>query len=552
MKNLGKVWFKPAAGVLGLALLLVAAVALDGQQPDPASPAAPADPTARAIRLSYVEGQVQLSQGNTILAERAIANTPIFEGSRITTAEDGRAEIQFEDGSVVRIPPNSSLTLSVLRQRDAVGEAELTLSSGLGYFELQGDTASSVIRVNFGGSIVTTTGFTVVRINLDNPPGEVAVFSGNAHLERVNALSLDLHGGESIALSASEPSHYNLAETIEPDSWDAWNSDRDQLLTSQEAARTAATNSFINNNNPAWGDLDANGNWYNVPGQGYVWSPYVASGADWEPYGCGNWVWTPRYGYVWVPCESWGYLPYSSGYWDYYDGYGWGWAPGIWYPWWCKGRWGTNVGNRSAHFQPPHRPYPHPVRIASEPVKGGMYLPHPVVAVNRIPARPTANPVHVGSGPVTIAGSVVQPLKPLAPRATYGNGYMSSGAGMYRPPLTYPGTAIGGRTTYGPGSYSGYSGRPSAGTGPSAWGGYGSHGYLAGQTTYGSYSGSYSGAPVSHPSSGAAGSGHISGGGAIGGGGGGHVGGGGAVGGGGGGHVGGGGGGGASGGGAHR
>ena len=80
--------------------------------------------------------------------------------------------------------------------------------------------------------------------------------------------------------------------------------------TSQEAAKTAATGSQPNSSNPAWGDLDANGNWYDVPGQGYVWSPYEAADSNWDPYGSGNWVYTPQFGYVWVSCESWGYMPY--------------------------------------------------------------------------------------------------------------------------------------------------------------------------------------------------------------------------------------------------
>ena len=33
----------------------------------------------------------------------------------LATGDDGRAEIQFEDGSVARISPDSSLTLSALR-----------------------------------------------------------------------------------------------------------------------------------------------------------------------------------------------------------------------------------------------------------------------------------------------------------------------------------------------------------------------------------------------------------------------------------------------------
>jgi hypothetical protein len=73
---------------------------------------------------------------------------------------------------------------------------------------------------------------------MDTPPGGLAVFSGNVHLQVANSsagptVSVDLHGGESITLNAADPSQYNLAESIEPNSWDAWNSDRDQALTSR-------------------------------------------------------------------------------------------------------------------------------------------------------------------------------------------------------------------------------------------------------------------------------------------------------------------------------
>ena len=47
MNRLSKAQFRPAAGVLGLALLLASTVTLQGQQPDP---------NMRAARLSYVEG----------------------------------------------------------------------------------------------------------------------------------------------------------------------------------------------------------------------------------------------------------------------------------------------------------------------------------------------------------------------------------------------------------------------------------------------------------------------------------------------------------------
>jgi hypothetical protein len=59
--------------------------------------------------------------------------------------------------------------------------------------------------VKFADACSDGSGVTVLRVNLDNAPGELAVFSGNAHLERGNALSLDVHGGESVALNGNDP-----------------------------------------------------------------------------------------------------------------------------------------------------------------------------------------------------------------------------------------------------------------------------------------------------------------------------------------------------------
>jgi hypothetical protein len=302
---------------LGWTALSVTALILGVQALAPALRAEdqPAQP-ARAVRLSSVDGGVQLSKGNDVLADRAIANTPLFEGTRVTTADDGRAEIQLEDGSVARLSPNSSLTLTVLSGAGATGEAEITLEGGLGYFELQGNGQVGAMSLRFGDSVATASGFTVMRINLDNLPGEMAVFSGNAHLELSSAATVDLHGGESVALSANDVTRYTLNESIEPDSWDSWNSDRDQALTAESTTRTGATSSYPNSSNPAWNDLDANGNWYNVPGQGEIWSPYDASNPAWDPYGNGSWMNSPGYGYTWISANPWGYLPYSCGAWN--------------------------------------------------------------------------------------------------------------------------------------------------------------------------------------------------------------------------------------------
>jgi hypothetical protein len=397
-------------GWLGLAALVMGSFGL--------APLLRADdsvPAARAVRLSYVEGQVRVSQGNQVLAEQATANTPLFEGMQVATADDGRAEIQFEDGSVARLSPDSTLTLKVLRGEGANGDAQLLINGGLSYFELQGGNLSGQISIHFGDSVATASSFTVLRVKMDAPPGEIAVFSGNAHVERGNgAASMDLHGGESATLFASDVNRYDLSESIESDSWDVWNSDRDQALTSEASAQTGAATSLgggAEGQNPAWNDLDASGSWYDVPGQGNVWSPYEAASASFDPYGDGNWMYTPGYGYIWTSGYPWGYLPYQCGLWNFYDGFGWGWAPGFGgcHPWWGGGFYGgPRFGILPGGYRPPRRP------ILQHP-GGGRTVP--MIAVNRRPSGVTGPlPARDRSTPVTIAGSTVQPLRPLVSR----------------------------------------------------------------------------------------------------------------------------------------
>jgi len=395
-------------------LLALAALAVGAQTLAPALRAddANAQP-ARAVRLSSVDGGVQLSTGNQVLADGAVANTPLFEGTRVVTGDDGRAEIQFEDGSVARLSPNSALTLTVLRGAGPNSEAEITLDDGLGYFELQNGPQSGAMSLKFGDSVATASGFTVMRISLDNPPGELAVFSGNAHLDRDGALAVDMHGGESLALSANDATRYTLNESIEADSWDSWNSDRDQVLTSESAVKTGATNDYAQSSNPAWSDLDANGNWYDVPGQGNIWSPYDASNPGWDPYGNGNWGYSQGFGYTWISANSWGYLPYACGAWNWYDAFGWGWAPGVGgcNPWWGAGLYiGPNIGNGFGGYRPPMRP-----RAPRRPFGGGG-----LIAVNRRPMPMAGSlPARDRNTVVKIAGYTVQPLHPVSPRPVY-------------------------------------------------------------------------------------------------------------------------------------
>ena len=152
----------------GLAVAALAVVCFEpaARAQDPAQPQGTGEP-ARAVRLSYVDGQVSLSQGGQVLAQQAVANAPLLEGMQLTTADSGKAEIQFEDGSVARLSPDSSLTLQVLQGAGTTARAVLVLNSGLAYFEFQGGGQAGEMSVQFGDSQVTASGFMVFRVGID-------------------------------------------------------------------------------------------------------------------------------------------------------------------------------------------------------------------------------------------------------------------------------------------------------------------------------------------------------------------------------------------------
>ncbi len=268
---------------------------------------------------------------------QAYPNMPLMQGSTLKTGEDGRAEIQFEDGSVVRLTPNTSAAMAVLgRNSDGNTNTEVDLLTGLSYVEMKG-TAGQRFVVHFGPNEVISPAPVKFRVNLDANPAEFAVLDGSARLTNGTAYSVEVRANETVRFDATDSSRYLLAQGIDGDSWDQWNIDRDQAMGQMAAQETREAVGSGNAGNPAWSDLDYYGDWYSSGSGGSVWVPNGA-GAGWDPYGSGYWgYYGGGAGYVWISGYPWGWLPYHCGAWNYYNNFGWGWAPGggcgrTWYP----------------------------------------------------------------------------------------------------------------------------------------------------------------------------------------------------------------------------
>jgi hypothetical protein len=407
-------WFKDlsiglCAG-LALLLLLSSAWTLEARADDA--------PTHRAARLSFLQGDVTVDHLDNTAGDPAQINMPLAEGARLSTGEDGQAEVEFEDGSVVRLTPNSSLGLSVLNIDPAENfHTQMTLLHGLIYAELRASSKYFYV-VDAGGALISPVANTTIRINLDQPPATVSVFDGTVQVEhastpQADGYKKDVRAGESLTGDPSDSSQYSVSQNVEQDSWDEWNRARHQAAADEALNRTTVRDRFAGDQGYGWSDLDANGSWYDVPGQGQVWQPMVAQDVDFDPYGYGSWVAYPGAGYVWASGYVWGWTPFRCGCWSYWNGFGWGWSPAgtvCGHAGWRFGR-GSGGGVFAVNIVHPPLNYHPPTRPIHEP---GMLHPIPV---GRAPRDP-ATGLHPSHEPRMIAGVPAEPIRPIGNAST--------------------------------------------------------------------------------------------------------------------------------------
>jgi hypothetical protein len=359
---------------------------------------AQAPDTTAVVRLSYVQGGVKILEGGTTRFDQAQANMPLLAGYTLATGQDGQAEVEFTDGSVARVTPNSQLHLDQLPGADARAEVtEVTMLSGLGYFELNTANGQRFV-VHFNAAQARPVTNSIFRINLDNAP-DLSVFTGTVRATVSGAFDQTVEEGGSVHFDANDASNVTTA-SIQGDTWDQWNQDRDSQIAQQAQQQTSARETSGATNEPGWDDLDANGDWYPVEGYGNVWVPNDEP-EGWDPYGNGYWANYPGWGYTWISGYPWGWLPYHCGAWNYWDSMGWGWVPGQ-----CGLGWQpiVTIWNAPRGYRPPPRPIP-----------GGHIGPpsRQLLAVNHGPALPNGGVTNHHTQPVRVEGQRVEPLPVL-------------------------------------------------------------------------------------------------------------------------------------------
>jgi hypothetical protein len=320
-----------------------------------------ADSQARIVRLSDVQGTVQINKNAGLGFENAFANLPITQGTELRTRENGRAEIEFEDGSTLRLTPNTTVEFNTLGLSDAGKRVStVNLVEGKAYVNWLGKS-SDEFTLNFSREKVTLTQAAHFRVATSSTMVEIASFkndlevtgpSGTVKVDKKKMVTFDAHDND-------QPT---VAKNFEEDTYDQW--DRQSIEYHDQYSR--------NNSSPrGYGssDLGYYGAYSNVPGYGTLWQPYF-TGVGWDPFMDGAWAWYPGFGYMWASAYPWGWMPYYYGNWTFVPGFGWGWQPGGWHGW----RGGIHyVGAAVAGFHPPVAPVGtiHTVAVG----KGGPAVP---------------------------------------------------------------------------------------------------------------------------------------------------------------------------------
>jgi len=297
--------------------LLLAAVCISLLSVFPAR----ADSKARVVRLSEVQGKVEIVRDAGQGYEKAFLNLPVTQGVKIRTADDGRAELEFEDNSTLRLTPDSEIEVPQLSLRDSGAKvSSIHLLAGMAYVTYQG-AKEDEFTVTFARESVTLAHAAHLRIALGDADAAVAVFSGEAQISSP-AGTATVAKNQTVRFDLVKDS-YKLAKNVAEDPYDAWDKQQNQY-------QQRYTDSSYSSYSPyAYGTADLNyyGSWYSLPGYGQMWQPYF-TGFGWDPFMNGAWTWFPGFGYGWVSAYPWGWVPYNYGSWVYMGLYGWMWQPG--------------------------------------------------------------------------------------------------------------------------------------------------------------------------------------------------------------------------------
>jgi hypothetical protein len=304
---------------------------------------ASAESVLTAGRIQKVDGEVSLSTLSNNASEQsqwsdATVNTPFSVGDRIYTNDNSQASLAFSGRNYARLQPNTSLdVLSLDRRRTQLALRDGSAMFDVGYLEPGQvfEVGTPYGAVDFDQPGLYNVGFGDngnVLVSVLSGLAQVVGLGGSGQISKGQMLTLLGQTAADVVLSNLDgrQAGYNVDDYYRyqyPQYYDGRYSDYNAYVNDPsyfDPYRRNVSYQYASSYIPGLNDLDYYGDWQNVNGYGYAWTPRVDNG--WSPYQQGYWTNDYPYGPTWVSSEPWGYAPYHYGRWASVDDR-WYWVP---------------------------------------------------------------------------------------------------------------------------------------------------------------------------------------------------------------------------------
>jgi Family of unknown function (DUF6600)/FecR protein len=271
--------------------------------------------------------------------EAAVVNLPIGPGDIVRTTGDRRVEIQFDTGTIVRLDFATEFAVETVLARSLSRLDEITvmrLDRGRIYVQYREYDRKEMFQVLTPNAAVRMKHNSVVLLAAGTDGAtEAQVKYGQASVRfGPDAKSLDdkvVVKGQRLMVLKDHQSE--LATALEGTAFELWNNEVNakfwqlhdaSVLPKSLEKLPPAIFFFAQSYGRQFGD------WLYDDLYGYVWRPFIDSGAypwGWQPYYYGRWgVFGAQE--FWIPGEPWGWIPYHLGVWQWSKKIGWVWLPG--------------------------------------------------------------------------------------------------------------------------------------------------------------------------------------------------------------------------------
>lgn len=287
--------------------------------------------------VSLVDGEAYVIQDGSPQKKAARVNFPLVPGDSVETGEQGRCEIQFDNGTIMRLDGGSRLTINTMRAKSLTTSwniTTLTLDSGR-VFTMNNTYNRELFQVVTSRAAIKINKNATSTIAIEPDGNHIFVERGMINLlygdEEQKLKKTRIRAGEGVIVTLEDKL---LDKSIRPETeFRSWNSEVNRRFKELHEGISRIPGPIYNFPR---GVVEFAKKWSSLYGEwvyndlfGYVWKPYDESFqySDKRPFFHADKILVKNELYL-VPQQPWGWIPAHMGNWVWMKKNGWVWIPG--------------------------------------------------------------------------------------------------------------------------------------------------------------------------------------------------------------------------------